>query len=392
MAEIDLNAARLADLSRRRAPPGARPGTLIADPNARAPKIHAVGYGPSQIDETEIADPEALRGIVDRFPMAWVNVDGLGDVETIRKIGEIFNIHGLTLEDIVNLHQRPKAEAYEDHIFIVTRIPHTGPRLSTEQVSLILGKGYVVTFQETAGDCFDSIRRRLRVSQGRIREAGSDYLAYALIDAAIDSFFPVLENYGEQVEALERAALADPDRSLISSVHRIKRDFLTLRRTIWPLREMLNTLVRDENALVSSQTRIYLRDSYDHTVQLMDVLETYREVASGLFEIYHSSVTTRINEIMKVLTIITTVFIPMSFIAGLYGMNFDTKASPWSMPELGWYYGYPAALLAMGLIAGGMMLYFRSRGWIGRRRGRRHLPANHLARKKKRSRDARPHA
>jgi len=375
MADIQSIPEPLADLSRRRAPPGARPGTLIADPEARAPTIHVIGYGGAGIEESDIADPAALDEFVGKFPVTWVNVDGVGNVDTIRKLGELFNIHGLALEDIVNLHQRPKAEAYEDHIFIVTRIPHTVPRLDTEQVSLILGRDHILTFQETSGDCFNNVRRRIRAAQGRIRDSGSDYLAYALIDAAIDSFFPVLEDYGEQVEELEQRALTDPDRSLIRSVHRVKRDFLTLRRTIWPLREMLNTMVRDENRLISDQTRIYLRDCYDHTVQLMDVLETYREVASGLFDIYHSSMSTRINEIMKVLTVITTLFIPMSFIASLYGMNFDAKASPWNMPELGWYYGYPASLALMGAIAGGMLLYFRSKGWIGRRRRRPRRPA-----------------
>lgn len=375
MADTEPTSAPLADLSRRRAPPGAQPGTLIAAPEARAPKIHAIGYGVDGIEEADITDPRTLGEIVGKFPVTWVNVVGVGDVDTIRTLGAIFNIHGLALEDIVNLHQRPKAEAYENHIFIVTRIPHMNLTLDTEQVSLVLGKDHVLTFQETAGDCFNNVRQRIRAGQGRIRGSGSDYLAYALIDSAIDSFFPVLEDYGEEVEELEQKALTDPDRSLIRDVHRIKRDFLTLRRTIWPLREMLNALARNESKLISDQTRIYLRDCYDHTVQLMDVLETYREVASGLFEIYHSSVSTRINEIMKVLTIITTLFIPMSFIASLYGMNFDTKASPWNMPELRWYYGYPLSLLAMGLIAGGMLLYFRSKGWIGHRRRQRRPPA-----------------
>jgi len=361
----------LSNLSRRHTPPGARPGTLIADPRSRPPTIHVIGYSVENIQESDGAGLDELAAAVGKFPITWVDVVGLGDVETIRKLGDIFNIHRLALEDIVNLHQRPKVEAYEDHIFIVTRIPHTGAHLATEQISLILGKDHILTFQETPGDCFDPVRHRIRTSQGRIRESGCDYLAYALLDAAIDSFFPVLEDYGERVESLEHVALTDPDPSLIASVHRIKRDFLMLRRAIWPLREMLNVLVRDETKLLSSQTRIYLRDCYDHTVQLMDIVETYREIASGLFEIYHSSVSTKINEIMKVLTIITTLFIPMSFVASLYGMNFDATASPWNMPELGLRYGYPATLLLMSLLAAGMLLYFRSKGWIGRQRKRR---------------------
>jgi magnesium transporter len=318
-----------------------------------------------------------LPALVGRFPVTWINVDGLGDMETIRRLGEIFNIHRLTLEDIVNHHQRPKLETYEDHIYIVTRIPHTNGHLISEQISIILGQNHVLTFQERLGDCFDPVRERLRRKQGRIRALKSDYLTYALLDAATDSFFPVLEIYGERVEALEQQALTAPDPPLIRGIHAVKRDFLTLRRAVWPLREMMNGLIRDETPLISDLTRLHFRDCYDHTVQLMDVIETYREIASGLFDIYHSSISTKINEIMKVLTIITTLFIPMSFIAGLYGMNFDRTASPWNMPELSWYFGYPAALGMMAIAAVGMLFYFRSRGWIGQRKRRtRPMPSN----------------
>ncbi len=351
--------------TKRRTPPGSSPGTLIADPRAVGPSVSLIGYGDEDIIERRdlsVADIQAIRGTV---PILWINVDGLADIELIRRLGEIFNLHNLALEDVVNVHQRPKADDYEGHVFIVTRMVVPGNQLETEQVSMFVSKDFVLTFQERPGDCFDLVRERLRRHKGRIRQAGSDYLAYALIDAVIDAYFPVLEDCGERLENLEDAVVSRPGPELVGRVHAMKRELLVLRRAIWPHREMINALIRDETALMTDQTRVYLRDSYDHAIQLMDIVETYREVASGLVDVYLSSMSTRLNDIMKVLTIIATIFMPLSFIASLYGMNFDRSVSPWNMPELGWRYGYPFALAVMAISAALLVLYFLRQRWIG---------------------------
>ncbi len=360
---------------RRRTPPGAPPGTLAADPNAPKPRIQLVTYGPGGFSQRTLASLDALRAAPpDGHVVQWLNVDGLGDAETVRRIGARFGLHPLALEDIVDVHQRPKVEAYDDHLFIVTRMPVLNGagegsvgRLETEQVAICLGRDFVVTFQEEQeSDPFEPVRRRLRGATRQIHERGADYLAYALIDAAIDSFFPLLESYGERVEALEGEVVARPDATQMARIHDLKRDLLTARRAIWPQRELLSALVRDESPFVGPQTRIYLRDCYDHAIQLIDMIETDREIAAALVDIHLSSVSYRLNEVMKVLTIIATVFIPLTFIVGVYGMNFDPDAGPWNMPELRWPYGYPATLLAMAGIAGGLMGWFWRRGWIGR--------------------------
>jgi len=351
--------------ARRRAPPGAAPGTLIADPAAHPPAIDFIGYGPDAFEERTIADAAEVGALRGKWPVLWVNVSGLADIGTIQALGDLFGLHRLALEDVVNVHQRSKSEAYDDHVFIVTRIVAPAAAVATEQISLFLGEGFVLTFQERPGDCFEPVRDRLRGKRGRIREFGADYLAYALLDAAIDGYFPVLEAYGERLEALEDSVMANPEPGQGALIHEMKRDLLTLRRAIWPLREMANGLGREVSPLIGEQTRLHLRDCYDHTIQLLDVVETYREIASGLVDVYLSSTSARLNEIMKVLTIIATIFIPLGFIAGLYGMNFDPKVSPWNMPELSWYLGYPFALGLMALIAGGLLYYFRRKGWLG---------------------------
>lgn len=356
---------------RRRAPPGSAPGTLLVHPDAAKPHVTLIRFGPDEIDEREIADVAALEDVAGKSPVTWVNVEGLGDVELIGRIGDIFGLHRLALEDVVNVHQRPKVEEYEGHAFIVTRMAVGPGSPETEQMAMFLGDNFVLTFQERAGDCFGPIRDRLRRNKGRLRGAGPDYLAYALLDAVIDNFFPVLEAYGERLEELETAVMAEPDPADVGRLHELKRDLLSVRRAIWPQREMINALTRDQVTQISHATQLYLRDCYDHLIQLIDVLETYREIASGLVDVYLSSVSAKLNEIMKVLTIIATVFIPLSFVASLYGMNFDSKASPWNMPELGWRFGYPFALAIMVAIAVVLLLWFRRRGWMGGRLRRR---------------------
>lgn len=329
------------------------------------PTVRLIRYGPDQLEEREVKDAESLRSLIGKWPVTWVNVDGLGDLDLIRALGEMFGLHRLALEDVVNVHQRPKVEEYEDHAFIATRMLVARDAAVSEQITMFLGEGYLLTFQERPGDVFDPIRERIRRHRGFIRESKADYLAYALLDAVIDGYFPVLEHCGERLEALEDEVVSRPGGAAVAAIHEMKRDLLTLRRAIWPQREMINTLVRDPSPYVADQTRVYLRDCYDHTIQIMDIVETYRETASDLMDVYLSSVSTRLNEIMKVLTIIATIFIPLGFIASLYGMNFDPEVSPWNMPELRWYLGYPFSLGLMLLLALGLLYFFRRRGWLG---------------------------
>lgn len=353
----------------RRNKPGASPGLLSSQPGALASSMKVLRYTADRIDEAELAGTDALPGDIGRGDIVWIDVTGLADVALVERIGAAFGLHPLALEDVVHTHQRPKTEDYENHLFIVTRMACGAEAAEHEQVSLFLGKGYVITFQERPGDCFEPVRERLRRGRGRLRGAGADYLAYALIDAVIDGYFLPLEAHGERIEQLEDEVTRDARSDHIDDIHAVKRDLLALRRAIWPQREMLNILVRDENSLIQPATRVYLRDAYDHVIQLMDMLETYREIASGLVDIHLSAMSTRMNEIMKVLTVIASIFIPLSFIAGVYGMNFDPAASPWNMPELGWTWGYPFALLLMFGCALGLLWYFRRKGFIGGERG-----------------------
>lgn len=308
-----------------------------------------------------------VRRVRQEQPITWVNVSGRGDAELIRQVGQIFGLHPLAMEDLMNLHHRPKVEEYEDHVFLVSQLFAPGPDIVPEQIALFLGKDFVLSFQETPGDCFGPLRERIRQGKGRVRNAGADYLFYGLLDAIVDQYFPVLERYGESLESIEEKVVTTPDSRQIATLHDMKRGLLTIRRAIWPHREMLNAIIRDENPLIADETRIYFRDVYDHTINLMDIVETYREIASGLVDVYISSVSARLNEIMKVLTIISTIFMPLSFIASVYGMNFDRSASAWNMPELGWGFGYLLSLMMMASIAVGLLVFFRLKGWLGER-------------------------
>ncbi len=267
---------------------------------------------------------------------------------------------------MVHVHQRPKVEQYAGHLFIVTRMLRANSHLETEQMSIFLGTNFLLTFQEAIpGDCLGLVRDRLRNLNSTFHVTGPDYLAYRVIDAVIDSYFPVLEHYGELIEQIEDDLLANNRRSDIGRIHTIKQELLNVRRTVWPTRDMVHALIRDSNTLIREETRIFLRDCYDHTVQIIDLLETYRELGSDLRDLYLSSVSNRMNEIMKVLTIISTLFIPLTFIVGVYGMNFDPSSSPWNMPELRAYYGYPITWGVMIAVAFAMWIYFIRKGWIG---------------------------
>lgn len=348
---------------KRHTKPGASPGTLMINSDSLKPVIKLFDYGPEHLEERELSDLSEIAPYLDKDSVTWIDVQGLGDEDVLRGLGELFNIHPMALEDVVNVPQRPKAEVYPDHEFVITRMAMVHPEggLDTEQVSIFLGRNYVLTLQERYGDCFDPVRKRIQQGKGLMRKSGSDYLAYALIDVIIDHYYPVLEEFGEHLEQLEDELVAQPGPATLHRIHQVKRDLITLRRAIWPQRDMVNTLLReDDSELISEKVRVYLRDCYDHAIQIMDVVETYRELAAGMLDVYLSSISNRMNEVMKVLTIIATIFIPTTFIAGVYGMNFE-----W-MPELKWAWGYPAAWIAMLAVAGGMIYYFRRLGWIGR--------------------------
>lgn len=357
---------RRPQVRRRRTPPGSPPGTLVADPESPHPTIRVVAYGPDALVERDINHLQQLHDFLDKWPVLWIDVEGLGDAETIRALGELLGLHGLALEDVLNTHQRPKIEQYPGYYFIVSQMVTLGEHLETEQVSLFLGKNFVLTFQEgKPGDSLGSIRERVRQQHGRIRDSGLDYLAYALLDAIVDGYFPILEQYGERLENLEDEIISRPSGDMVTRIHEIRRNLLTLRRAIWPQREIFNALLREETPLVTSETRLHLRDCYDHTTQLIDLIETYRELGADLTDVYLSSISNRTNEIMRVLTVIATIFIPLTFIAGVYGMNFNPNVSLWNMPELNWPWGYPLALALMIAVAAAQLIFFRRRGWLG---------------------------
>jgi magnesium transporter len=349
---------------RHRHAPGTPPGTLVSHPGASAPVIKVIGYGPEGVEAVTVADPTELGPLRGRWDVLWVDVTGVGDADAVSAIGEAFGLHGLALEDVVNVHQRPKIEEYPDHLFCVVRMPTFEERVSTEQLSLFLGDGWVLTFQERPGDCWHLVRDRIRQGRGRIRSSGADYLFHGLVDAVVDHSYPILEEFGSRLQLLEEEVIEAPRKALVGVIHAARRDLVSLRQTVWPLREAVGQLYRDSNSFIREETRLYFRDCYDHTVQIMDLLESYREMASALMEIYLSSVNQRMNEVMKVLTIIATIFIPLTFIAGIYGMNFDPDASPWNMPELGWYYGYPTVMGFMLVIALSLLGYFKWREWF----------------------------
>ena len=282
-------------------------------------------------------------------------------MDTIEKIGQHYDLHPLVLEDILHTGQRPKFEDIEQYLFVVLmmlRFDKENKSVISEQVSLVLGKNFVISFQENVGDVFEQIRDRIRNSKGRIRKMGSDYLMYALLDAIVDGYFAILENMGETIETLEEELVDDPSKNTLQQIHHLKREMIFLRKSVWPLRELISSLERSESKLIQQSTEAYLRDVYDHTIQVIDTVESFRDMVASMLDLYLSSLSMRMNEVMKVLTIIATIFIPLTFIAGVYGMNFH------NMPELSWKYGYPVTLLVMAIISIGMLYYFKRKNWL----------------------------
>ena len=350
---------------RRRTAPGALPGSVVTDPDAPKSVLRMMAFGPDKVEERNLSSVDEIRPYIGQWPVLWVNVDGLGDANAINALGEMFKLHKLALEDVVNVHQRAKVEPYPDNVYIVARMAEISQsRVGGDQLSMFVGKNCVLTFQERAGDCFDSVRDQIRNARGRVRASGPDFLAYLLVDAVVDHYFPLLEQFGEIIEDLEDRVVENPHRLLIARIHETKHDLLVLRRTIWPLREAVHALFREPIPFFAEETRLHLRDTYDHTVQIIDLLETYRETASSMLDIYLSALSNRMNEIMKVLTIIATIFIPLSWVAGVYGMNFRTEKSPFNMPELDWYWGYPFALFLMVAIVVAEVYFFWRKGWL----------------------------
>jgi magnesium transporter len=358
---------RRARLGKRYSTPGTEPGTLrpIESPRTDKVRMTVIDYTRDHFEEKAIASVEELIPYRDSSSVTWINIEGLTDIPLLEALGREFDIHPLTLEDILNCGQRPKLEDYGSYHFVVMKSLRLaeGDVLEMEQISFILAEHFVITLQEIPGDSFEAVRERLRKGKGQIRAAGPDYLAYALIDALVDEFFPVLETYGERLEALEDTVIKQATPDTLNEIHQIKRQLLIVRRAAFPEREVINALQRDGHELIREETRVFLRDCYDHTIQVIDMIETYRDLAGGLLEVYLSSVSNRMNEVMKVLTIISTIFIPLNFIAGIYGMNFDTR-HPLNMPELGWAYGYPAVLCVMLTVAVSLVFYFRRKGWF----------------------------
>jgi magnesium transporter len=348
--------------------PGTAPGTLrAAEKRIDQVRVTVIDYGPDHLEEKTITRVEEVFRYRDSPSVTWINVEGLHDVALVESIGRHFGFHPLALEDVLNCGQRPKLEDYGPYHFLIMKslLPgeSLGSSLQTEQISFFLSGNYVITFQEVPGDSFEAVRERIRRGKGLMRKAGADYLVYALIDALIDEFFPILERYGEKIEALEAELLTNPSRSTIQEVHRVKRELLLLRRTAWPERDVISAMQREESDVIHRETQVFLRDCYDHTIQIIDMIETYRDLAAGMLDIYLSSVSNRMNEIMKVLTIISTIFIPLNFIAGVYGMNFHTN-HPMNMPELDWPWGYPYALGMMATVAVLLVIYFQRKGWL----------------------------
>ena len=342
---------------------GLSPGTLvhIGEKKVEKTRITVIDYDVDQFQEKEVETIEECFPFKDTPTVTWVNIDGLHEVQIIEKIGKHFAIHPLIQEDILHTGQRPKMEDMESYIFVVARMlfcnDETG-EIESEQVSLILGSNYVISFQEKVGDIFDPVRERIRNGRGRIRKMKADYLAYTLMDTLVDNYFIILEKLGEKIEGMEDELVANPTPETLQTIHILRREMIFLRKSVWPLREVINSLERGESPLIYESTGMYFRDVYDHTIQVMDTVETYRDMVSGMLDTYLSSLSNRMNEVMKVLTIIATIFIPLTFVAGIYGMNFEF------MPELKWHWGYFGALGLMIVVFIGMLFYFRRKKWL----------------------------
>lgn len=349
---------------------GLPPGSpiLVGEQKTEQIKITVLDYDQSTVEEFSPETPEDCLKYQEKSTVTWINVDGLHQVDLIEKLCSGFGLHPLTVEDILNTTQRPKLDIFEDYLFLVLKMQTYNAesgRVDMEQVSFVLGGNYLISFQEKPGDTFDGVRNRLRNQKGRISKMKADYLIYALLDSIIDNYFTVLEEISGEIEEIEEKLISSPSPETLQKIHILKREMIMLRKSVWPLREVINSLIRDEEIdLISDSIYFYLKDLYDHTIQVIDTIETFRDIISGMLDIYLSSMNNRMNEVMKVLTIFAAIFIPLTFIAGLYGMNFDPEISPFNMPELSWYYGYPFALGLMLATALVLLIYFKRKKWF----------------------------
>ncbi|MEE3117060.1 MAG: magnesium/cobalt transporter CorA, partial [Pseudomonadota bacterium] len=363
---LDSGRMPMALFSKQYHSPGTAPGTLI---NRREPAtptcIDLVNFTSSSVEEHRLDSVEQCQPFLSRDSRTWVQVNGDIDPDVLRDLGTVFNLHELALEDVLNTGQRPKMEVYDDHIFVVVHFPtYEADNLVLDQTCLFVGKNYLICLYPRAEDPFDPIRNRLRqTSQRRLASRGTDFLLYALLDLIVDAGFPVLDRFGDELESLEEDLLDHPNQQTLANIHHLRRELLLLRRELWPQRELINTLMHDDRFL-TPDTRVYFRDCHDHSVQIIELLESFRDMATSMLDIYLSSISQRTNEVMRVLTIIATIFIPLTFVVGVYGMNFHNPNSPWAMPELNWYFGYPLVWGGMVCIAGLLIWYFKHRKWM----------------------------
>lgn len=342
--------------------PGSEPGTLSIEPDAKPSRIILIDYDKDHAIRKVDITPNACAPYLGTNTVSWMDIQGLGSEAVLTQVGDIFHLHPLLLEDVVNVPQRPKVEDYKKQLLIIAQMVRLNEEqngFETEQVGFVLGKNYLLTFQEEElEDCFDIVRERIRSDQGKVRQSGSDYLAYLLLDSLVDGYFPVVEHYEERIEELEDEIVRNPSGNTMQKLYEVRRELLALRRLIWPLRNVFNLLMRDHSGVVTEDTQIYFRDSYDHVIQLLEIIEAYRELASSLMDVYMSAMGNKMNEIMKFLTVIATIFNPLTFIAGVYGMNFE------NMPELKSRWGYIGVWIVMLAVAGGLIYYFWRKGWF----------------------------
>lgn len=346
-----------------RKPSGSSPGSIIyVGKGKSAPvSITRIRYGKDTFEPKRGVSADECLPPPDGATVSWYTVDGVHDVDVLKKVGENFHLHSLVVEDIVNTTQRPKLEDFEGYLFVTLKMisyNSKGRRIEAEHVSVVCGEGYVLSFLEDEGDLFEPVRERIAAGKGRIRKLGSDYLMYALLDAVVDGYFGVLERLGEEIDNLEDEVVARPTVKTLREIHRLKRELIALRRSVWPMREVVNSLLRDESPLVTKEVRVFLRDLYDHTIQVIDTVETLRDIMASALDVYLSSVSNKLNQVMKVLTVVSTIFIPITFVVGVYGMNFHY------MPELEWRYGYPAVWAFIVVSTVTLLGLFRRKGWM----------------------------
>ena len=354
-----------ASVRTRRPPVGASPGTLIADPAARRSELRLTLISPGKFKTIDNASIDDLNTHCDHWPSVWLDCTGLANIQLIEEIGRIFKLHPLALEDVVNTGQRPKVDFFEDHAFVVIRMIDDIASHRYEQIAVFFGKNFVVTFQEREGDPFDPVRKRIASSMpNRLRSRGADYLAYALIDAIVDSYFPPVEAAGEVVDSIEDQMLNTTHKHQMRQLHRLRRDANVLKGVLWPMRDALATLIRNDVPYVTAETKIFLNDTLDHTLRLIELVETQRDMLTGLIEMHLSLTQAHTNDVISYLTIVSVIFMPLTFLVGVWGMNFDPNSSPWNMPELRAYYGYPASLVFMLLVAIGLIAFFRWKKWL----------------------------